>query len=42
MKEACSKRLACGHSCGGMIKEKNCLPCLKEECAKKKADELHG
>ncbi len=28
-KLACSKTLACGHSCRGFANEKVCLPCLK-------------
>lgn len=28
VRTACSKRLKCGHSCYGFIKEKKCLPCL--------------
>lgn len=29
---ACSKILACGHWCGGIINEVNCLPCLHQKC----------
>lgn len=29
---ACSKILACGHFCGGIINEANCLPCLHQKC----------
>jgi RCR-type E3 ubiquitin transferase len=29
---ACSKILACGHFCGGIINEINCLPCLHQKC----------
>lgn len=28
----CSKILACGHFCGGIINEVNCLPCLHQKC----------
>ena len=29
---ACSKILACGHFCGGIINETTCLPCLHQKC----------
>lgn len=29
---ACSKILACGHFCGGIMNELNCLPCLHQKC----------
>eukprot|EP00808_Paulinella_micropora_P030210 g31139.t1 len=29
---SCSKRLACGHACGGVSNEKNHLPCLLSDC----------
>lgn len=29
---ACSKILACGHFCGGIMNELNCLPCLQQKC----------
>jgi E3 ubiquitin-protein ligase MYCBP2 len=29
---ACSKIHACGHFCGGIINENNCLPCLHQKC----------
>lgn len=35
MKYACKKVLPCGHSCSGFIGEPECLPCLKEDCAKR-------
>lgn len=41
-KEACSKTLPCGHPCLGYIRERNCLPCLSEQCALKASSELHG
>eukprot|EP00457_Paulinella_chromatophora_P001875 gb/GEZN01001877.1/.p1 GENE.gb/GEZN01001877.1/~~gb/GEZN01001877.1/.p1 ORF type:complete len:775 (-),score=116.06 gb/GEZN01001877.1/:289-2613(-) len=28
----CTKKLACGHPCGGVRNEKKCLPCLRPEC----------
>jgi len=34
MKEACSRRLSCGHACGGVRGEGECLPCLRPECAR--------
>lgn len=27
-KNACAKMLACGHQCGGIKNEEDCLPCL--------------
>jgi hypothetical protein len=33
LKLACKKMLKCGHSCFGLINEKNCVPCLNEKCA---------
>jgi Ring finger domain len=31
---ACLVTLKCGHRCCGVKGEKNCLPCLHEDCAK--------
>lgn len=33
--DACHKKLKCGHPCLGIKGEKECQPCLYEECAKK-------
>ena len=35
MKQACDKTLPCGHLCYGFKGEKQCLPCLNEDCVKK-------
>lgn len=34
-RRACGKRHACGHWCGGVRGEQECLPCLHPECRKK-------
>lgn len=39
-KNACSKIHKCRHPCMGYINEKECLPCLRESCAKGKVE--HG
>jgi len=31
-KRSCAKRHACGHRCGGVKDETECLPCLHKEC----------
>jgi len=31
---ACSKVLSCGHFCGGLNSDENCLQCLRSECSK--------
>eukprot|EP01117_Protostelium_nocturnum_P011289 TRINITY_DN4098_c1_g1_i4.p1 TRINITY_DN4098_c1_g1~~TRINITY_DN4098_c1_g1_i4.p1 ORF type:complete len:652 (-),score=236.82 TRINITY_DN4098_c1_g1_i4:52-2007(-) len=33
-KLGCEKTLACRHLCGGIKNERNCLPCLNEDCNK--------
>ncbi|CAH0546546.1 unnamed protein product [Brassicogethes aeneus] len=43
-KYACQKLLSCGHMCGGVLGEKNCLPCLhgcsKESNLKQDSDDM--
>lgn len=34
----CAKTKACGHSCGGVINEAKCLPCLQLLCHEKELD----
>ena len=36
----CTKTLSCGHPCCGIRGERNCLPCLQEDCPKR--DPLHS
>ncbi|XP_024530918.1 uncharacterized protein LOC9631788 [Selaginella moellendorffii] len=36
LKQACTRNLHCGHHCCGVRGERNCLPCLEEECQKQK------
>jgi RCR-type E3 ubiquitin transferase len=35
---ACSKILSCGHFCGGILDEQNCLPCLVPNCQGNKSE----
>lgn len=35
MQKTCDKVLKCGHPCGGSVGEKECMPCLEEECINK-------
>ena len=35
MQKTCDKILKCGHPCGGSVGEKECMPCLEEECINK-------
>ncbi|KAJ7534242.1 hypothetical protein O6H91_13G085400 [Diphasiastrum complanatum] len=35
LKEACTRTLVCGHPCGGVRGELNCLPCLQDACRKR-------
>ena len=35
MNNACEKILPCGHACNGFKDEKECLPCLHEDCVDK-------
>ena len=39
IKDNCCKVLACGHPCRGFFGEKQCLPCLNEDCAEKARQE---
>lgn len=32
LQHACSRRLECGHRCGGIRGERSCLPCLEDNC----------
>lgn len=32
LRQACTKRLACGHGCGGLRGEAPCIPCLRPGC----------
>lgn len=32
LKHACTKRLPCGHPCGGLRGERPCIPCVREDC----------
>ena len=36
---SCKKKHACGHDCNGFAGERQCLPCLKPECAVKAREE---
>lgn len=35
MKQSCDKIHHCGHYCCGFAGEKECIPCLNEECVEK-------
>lgn len=37
---SCTKTLQCGHQCRGFKNEKNCLPCLDEDCAQEESKSL--
>jgi hypothetical protein len=40
---ACTKTLSCGHACGGIRDEENCLPCLQgciQGALKQDADDM--
>lgn len=42
LKNACYKILLCGHPCGGTCHDKECPPCLFEDCAKETRLKLNG
>lgn len=35
MQKSCDKMLGCGHTCLGSLGEKQCMPCLEDECIAK-------
>lgn len=34
MRDACHKKLDCGHFCYGTCDDEKCMPCLHEDCVK--------
>eukprot|EP00250_Pteridium_aquilinum_P018154 c23969_g8_i1 orf=150-2060(+) len=35
LQQACTRKLECGHRCGGIKSERACLPCLEDGCREK-------